>query len=325
MANKSQCILITGGTGFAGSHLTEALIKQGYSNIHLTAFRDEGGFLKELLGPGHIHSLDLTDHEKTSQLFKELKPQQIYHLASLANVGNSFKQKQFILETHLKLQLNVLEAMKKYTPQARLLSIGTALEYKNSEKALGENAPIGPSNPYALSKMIQDYLSYSYTQAEKLDIVRARPFNHIGERQALGFAVSDFASEIVKIENKQSSVLKVGNLSAVRDLTDVKDMVQAYILLMNKGVSTEVYNIGSGIGHSMQEILKILVDLAKAEIKLEIDPDRLRPVDRPVLICDNSKIKSLGWEINYPIETTLQRVLDWWRDQLKEERKKGKK
>jgi GDP-4-dehydro-6-deoxy-D-mannose reductase len=325
MANKSQCILITGGTGFAGGHLTEALIKQGYSNIHLTAFRDKGGFLKNLLGPDHIHSLDLTNHEKTSQLFKKLKPQQIYHLASLANVGNSFKQRQFILETHLKLQLNVLEAMKEHVPQARLLSIGTALEYQDSDQALDENAPIGPSNPYALSKMIQDYLSYSYTQAEKLDVVRARPFNHIGERQAPGFAISDFASEIAKIENKQASVLKVGNLSACRDFTDVKDMVQAYILLMNKGVSSEVYNIGSGVAYSMQETLKILIGLAKVEIKLEIDPDRLRPIDRAILICDNNKIKSLGWQITYPIEDTLQRVLDWWRNQLKEEEKKGKK
>ena len=324
MANKSQTILITGGTGFAGSHLVEALIEKGYSNIHVTAYQDKGGFLVDLIGQDHIHTLDLTNRQASNDLLKKLQPNQIYHLASLANVGASFEKRQFILETHLKLQLNVLEAMKEHAPQARLLSIGTALEYENSDQALNENAPIGPSNPYALSKMIQDYLSYSYTQAEKLDVVRARPFNHIGERQALGFAVSDFASEIVKIENKEASVLKVGNLSAIRDLSDVKDMVQAYILLMNKGVSGEVYNIGSGIGHSMQEILKILVALAKVEIKLEIDPTRLRPVDRPVLICDNSKIKNLGWQINYPIEKTLERVLDWWRNQF-QEKKKGKK
>jgi GDP-4-dehydro-6-deoxy-D-mannose reductase len=317
MANKSQTILITGGTGFAGSHLVEALIKQGYSNIHLTSYRDQAGFLNDLIGSDHIHTLDLTDHQKTKNLFKKLQPQQIYHLASLANVGDSFKQQQFILETHLKLQLNVLDAMKEQCPQARLLSIGTALEYEISDQALDEKAPIGPNNPYALSKMIQDYLSYSYTQSEKLDIVRARPFNHIGERQALGFATSDFANEIVKIENGQSSVVKVGNLSAIRDLTDVKDMVQAYIILMTQGIRGEVYNIGSGIGYSMEDILKKLIDLAKIEVKLEIDPERLRPIDRPVLICDNKKIKNLGWNTQYSIETTLKRVLNWWRDQAK--------
>lgn len=317
MANKSQTILITGGTGFAGSHLVEALIKQGYSNIHLTSYRDEPGFLQDLIGADHIHALDLTDHQATTDLFKQLMPQQIYHLASLANVGNSFKQQQFILETHLKLQLNVLNAMKEYCPQARLLSIGSALEYQVSNQPLAEDAPIGPNNPYALSKMMQDYLSYSYVQSEKLDIVRARPFNHIGERQALGFAISDFANEIVKIENGQSSTIKVGNLSAVRDLTDVKDMVQAYIILMNQGVSGEVYNIGSGIGYRMEDILKKLIDLAKIEVELTIDPDRLRPIDRPVLICDNSKIKNLAWQLQYSIEDTLKRVLNWWRAQAK--------
>jgi len=317
MTNKSQTILITGGTGFAGSHLVEALIEQGYSNIHLTSYRDRPCFLKDLIGDDHIHALDLTDHQATIELFKKLKPQQIYHLASLANVGNSFKQQQFILETYLNLQLNVLKAMKDYCPQARLLSIGSALEYQISNQPLAETAPIGPNDPYALSKMIQDYLSYSYVQSEKLDIVRARPFNHIGERQALGFAISDFANEIVKIENGQSAAIKVGNLAAVRDLTDVKDMVQAYIILMNQGVRGEVYNIGSGIGYRMEDILKKLIDLAKIKVELVIDPARLRPIDRPVLICDNSKIKNLGWQLQYSIEDTLTRVLNWWRAQAK--------
>lgn len=317
MVNKSQTILITGGTGFAGSHLVEALIEQGYSNIHLTAFRDQPGFLDNLVGSDHIHALDLTDHQQTTDLLNKLKPQQIYHLASLANVGNSFKQQQFILETHLKLQLNILDAIKECCPHARLLSIGTALEYQTSDQALDENAQIGPNNPYALSKMIQDFLSYSYTQSENLDIVRVRPFNHIGERQSLGFAVSDFAHEIVKIEKGQSSPIKVGNLSAIRDLTDVKDMVRAYIILMNKGVRGEVYNVGSGIGYSMQEILNKLINLAGIEVQLEIDSKRLRPIDRPVLICDNKKIRNLGWETQYFIDTTLKRVLNWWREQEK--------
>ena len=317
MTNKSQTILITGGTGFAGSHLVEALIEQGYSNIHLTSYRDRPGFLKDLIGDDHIHALDLTDHQATIELFKKLKPQQIYHLASLANVGNSFKQQQFILETHLNLQLNVLNAMKDYCPQARLLSIGSALEYQISNQPLAETAPIGPNDPYALSKMIQDYLSYSYVQSEKLDIVRARPFNHIGERQALGFAVSVFVNEIVTTENGHNPTIKVGNLAAVRDLTDVKDMVQAYIILMNQGVRGEVYNIGSGIGYRMEDILKKLIDLAKIKVELVIDPARLRPIDRPVLICDNSKIKNLGWQLQYSIEDTLTRVLNWWRAQAK--------
>ncbi|NLG06443.1 MAG: NAD-dependent epimerase/dehydratase family protein [Candidatus Pacebacteria bacterium] len=315
MLDKKQTILITGGTGFAGSHLVEALLELGYSNIHVTAFRDQAGFLNDLLGNEHIHALDLTDHEQTKALLNKLQPQQIYHLASLANVGNSFKQQQFILETHLKLQLNILDAVKECCPKARLLSVGSALEYQDSDQKLDENAPLGPTNPYALSKMIQDFLSYSYSQSEKLDIVRVRPFNHIGERQALGFAVSDFAHEIVQIERGQSEVMKVGNLSTIRDLTDVKDVVRAYILLMNQGVSAEVYNVGSGIGYSMQEVLDKLIALAKVDIKLETDPALLRPSDRPILICDNKKIKNLAWDTQYSLDATLERVLNWWRKQ----------
>lgn len=322
MNNKNETILITGGTGFAGSHLVEALLDQGYNNIHLTAYRDQAGFLNDLIGSNHIHALDLTDHQATLDLFNNLQPQQIYHLASLANVGNSFQQQQFILETHLKLQLNVLTAMKEHCPQSRLLSIGTALEYQVSDQALDENAPIGPNNPYALSKMIQDYLSYSYTQSEKLDIVRARPFNHIGERQALGFAVSDFAHEIVQIETGHSSNIKVGNLSAMRDLTDVKDVVQAYIILMNQANTGEVYNIGSGYTYSMEDILYKLINLAQIKVEISVDPDRLRPIDRPVLICDNTKMKNLGWHTQYQIDDTLMRVLNWWRDQVKENKER---
>ena len=323
MANKGQVILVTGGTGFAGSHLVEALIAHNYSNIHVTAFRDRASFLDKLIGPDHIHPLDLTDHQATSQLLAKLKPQQIYHLASLANVGQSFDKRQFLLETHLKLQLNLLDAIKQQTPQARMLSVGTALEYQASDQPLSENSPIGPSNPYALSKMIQDYLSYSYSQSEGLDIVRVRPFNHIGERQAPGFVISDFASRIVAIERGQSKQLKVGNLSAIRDFSDVKDIVEGYILLMEKGVSGEVYNLGSGVGYSIQQMLQMLIDQARVDIPLEIDDEKLRPVDLPLVVCNNKKIKNLGWTNHYQIADTLKRVLDWWRQQ-QQTAKKGK-
>lgn len=315
MSNKSQTILITGGTGFAGGHLVEALLTHGYSNIHVTAFSDRGGFVTELIGASHVHALDLTDHQATNNLLAELKPQQIYHLASLANVGNSFQQRQFILQTHLNLQLNLLDAIKENCPEARLLSIGTALEYQSSDKPLSENAPIGPDNPYALSKMIQDFLSYSYSRSEKLNIVRVRPFNHIGERQTLGFAVSDFAHAIVQIEQGKLETLKVGNLAAVRDFSDVKDVVEAYVLLMKKGTPGEVYNVGSGVGYSIQQILQKMIDQAKTKIKLEIDPSRFRPVDLPTLVCDNGKIKALGWQNRYTIDDTLTRILAWWRKQ----------
>lgn len=313
-------ILITGGTGFVGSHLVELLHEQGYKNIHVTTYSEKPGLVNSLLPATQIHQLDLTDQEKTFALIGEIKPDQIYHLASLAAVGKSFDNTKVVLDNNTQLQLNILEAVKKLTPQARLLVIGSAMAYDlkhdypdHSNQAITETYPLGPASPYAVSKAMQDLLAYSYLQSFGLRIVRARPFNHIGERQTADFAVASFAKQIVAIENNQQPKLQVGNLTAIRDFTDVKDMVKAYQLLMEKGVIGEAYNIGSEQGYTIQDILDKLIDLSKVKIKVEKDPARIRPSDIAVAVADATKIKSLGWKPEIKIEETLARIINDWR------------
>jgi len=305
-------ILITGGTGFVASHLVEALQVQGEKDIHLTSYRDEGDFIQKLIPQAQIHQLNLADKQATQALLATIKPEQIYHLASLASVGDSFEKQSFVLEMNIALQISLLTAIKLHVPSARLLHISTALVYAKNDQPLNEQAQLGPDNSYALSKLTQDLLTQIFSQKEGLSAIIARPFNHIGERQTLGFVVADLAAAIDKIERGEQANLAVGNLDSIRDFTDVKDMVQAYILLMNKGQAGEIYNIGSGTGVKIQEILNTLLSLAKKPIDVITDPQKIRPIDLPSLVCDNEKIKALGWQKEQRLTDTLARILNYW-------------
>lgn len=175
-----------------------------------------------------------------------------------------------------------------------------------------------PTSPYAISKIAQDLLGFQYYLSYNLNIVRVRPFNHIGPRQKPTFVVAGFSKQIADIEaGLQEPILKTGNLSAIRDFTDVTDMVKAYWLAINKGEIGEVYNIGSGIGHSMEDILKILLSLSGKKIKILTDKKLLRPSDNPVLICNVNKFQKLtGWKPTVNIKESLNKVLDYWRNKI---------
>jgi len=312
-------ILITGGTGFAGSHLVEALLAKGETNIHVTSFSNRPSFVSNLLPPSQIHTLDLTNGKAVSELLINLKPAQIYHLAATATVGNSFDHAQKIIDDHSRLQINLLEAIRHHDIAARVLAIGSALEYDTTPTSphlvMDENYPIGPVSPYAVSKTLQSMLALAAVRTHHLDIVVARPFNHIGERQGPGFVVADFAAQIVKIERGLQTEISVGNLAAERDFTDVKDMVRGYIMLMEQGKTGEVYNLGSNKVYSIQLILNWLVEAAKAKISVTVDPQKFRPLDIHSIIADNDKICQLGWQPTENIKSTVLRILDWWRQQ----------
>ena len=313
---SSTSILITGGTGFAGSHLVEELVKRGETNVHVTSFATHPSVVHDLLPADHIHQVNLQDKDATKTLLAKIKPQHIYHLAALAAVGSSFTDAENQITNNTLLQLSLLEAVKAVTAKARVLVVGSAQEYDvvayPTEK-IAEDHPLGPISPYAVSKVTQDLLGLSYHYAYKLDVVRVRPFNHIGERQALSFAVPNFAQQIAQLEKQDGGKLLVGNLEGVRDFTDVKDTVKAYILLMENGVAGEVYNVGSGVGVKMQSVVEQMIQLSHITITLVQDPAKLRPLDALSLIADNGKIGRLGWQPSIPLEQTLNRVLDYWR------------
>ena len=311
---KSQTILITGGTGFVGSHLVEELLKQGFSNIHVTSYGSTSLLPKNLLDDKNIHKLNLTNKTDTINLFKKIKPDQIYHLAAIAAVGSTFDKTKWVVDTNTSLQFNVLEAMKQITPKAKLLTIGSAMEYQAHDSAIKETDPVGPFNPYGVSKLTQTMLSYSYAKAYKLNIVMARSFNHIGERQNLGFAIPDFIQQIVDKENQKGQTITVGNLAATRDFSDVKDVAKAYILLMEKGIAAEIYNVGSGKDYSIKYILNQLLSMAKQPITVQVDKSKFRPVDIPKVVANNDKVKKLGWKPTKDITATLQRVLNFVRN-----------
>lgn len=321
--SKNDIVLITGGTGFAGSHLVELLIEQGYTQIHVTAYNLAESYVTSLLPAENIHQLNLIDTQATATLIKDLRPNHIYHLAAMAEAGSSFESAEKTIVNNTLLQLNVLEAIRLHAPQARVLIIGSAQEYDliklpqtNPPTPVSETQPLGPGNPYAVSKVSQDLMGLSYHYAYNLDVVRARPFNHSGERQMPAFAIPDFARQIALAESGQSSEIKVGNLEGIRDFTDVKDVVKAYVILMENGVAGEVYNIGSGQGFKMQDILDQLVTLATVPITITVDQDKLRPLDVPVVIADNAKMKQLGWQPTIPLAETLLRVLNYWRHEV---------
>ncbi len=315
---KDLPILITGGTGFAGGHLIAELLTQGYTDIHATHFGSQP--IPQFSQPVTFHQLNLTDETATNLLFEKLQPASIYHLASFAAVGKSFERASSLLNNNITLQLNVLNAAVKFTPHARILIIGSAEEYGRTNLQTGESIdesyPLNPSEPYGVSKVAQDLLAQTFFYAFNLPVIRVRPFNHIGEGQTADFVVASFASQIAAIEQGQQTTLKVGNLSAVRDFTDVKDMVKAYILLMEKGVPGQVYNVGSGHGLTIQDVLNKLIQLAGDKIEIETDPSRMRPSDIPYFTANNQKISKLGWSPTIPIETTLQRILADWRKRI---------
>lgn len=301
-------ILITGITGFVGNHLKDLLNNSKYE-VHGTSLSTEN---QE--GKVHIHKVNLLDEENVFNLVKDLRPDLVIHLAALSSPKKSFENPKEFLQNNTDAELNLLLAIKKSETNPRILIISSGEIYGSQEKLpINEEAPLFPTSPYSVSKITQDYLALQYFLSENMDIIRVRPFNHIGPGQSDEFVVSSFAKQIAEIE-KSDGVVKVGNLSAKRDFTDVRDMVKAYMLLLEKGKSGEVYNIGRGTSYEVKFILDTLIALSGKEIKTEVDKSRLRPIDIPDIICDNTKIhEAIGWTPEIPIEKTLQDTLDYWR------------
>lgn len=312
--------LITGMNGFAGSHLAEFLLTQPNVQVFGTGLGSTTHIahlgLRITFIPG-----DLTNAPFAEHLLTQTQPTHIYHLAGQAFAPVSWQDPWATLETNIRAQVNLLHAAARMQSSARILVIGSLDEYGRVEPRdlpITEATPLRPDSPYGVSKIAQDFLGLQYFLSHRLHIVRVRPSNHIGPRQNEQFVTSNFAKQIAEIETgRRAPVLYVGNLSAERDFTDVRDMVRAYYLALEHGVPGEVYNIGSARAVSIQTIVATLLRYSRVPIRVEADPARFRPSDTPVLYCDTTKFRAqTGWAPTIPLEQSLRDILDYWRKQV---------
>jgi GDP-4-dehydro-6-deoxy-D-mannose reductase len=316
-------ILVTGCSGFVGGHLLEALLTQPTVEVAGLA-RHEGwpADLAHLAARVRFQTVNLAEPHSADAILADFRPERVYHLAGYPHVGKSFHEQEVAWADNLTGSLNLYDAIARHCPQARVLHVSSGLIYgdpRSAEQTFDEEQPLRPTSPYAASKAAADLAAYQYSRAPGLAIVRARPFNHIGPRQSPEFAVASFARQIARIEAKQTEpVLETGDLRPQRDLTDVRDVVQAYILLMEKGRSGEAYNVGSGETHSMQSIVERLVRLAGIQVEVRAAADRLRAADAAVVRGDAGKLRrELGWSPRFTLEQTLMDTLQYWRDRMK--------
>ncbi len=318
MAKKA---LITGIGGFAGGHLASFLLGQGLEVSGITrepvasSLEDATGNKVSML------QVDLMDKQDIDVALRETSPDFIFHLAAQAHVPTSWQDPESTLTNNIVGQLHLLQSAVEHCPDATVLVVGSNEEYGPADEStlpIKEDALLRPTNPYAVSKVAQDVMGYQFYVGTGLKCIRVRPFNHIGPGQREDFVASAFAKQIVEAEmGIVEPVVKVGNLSAKRDFTDVRDIVRGYLLAVIHGDAGDVYNIGSGRAISIQYVLDFLISKAKTKITSEIDQSRFRPVDVPLIYCDYSKFnEKTGWEPTISIENTLEDVLEYWRSRI---------
>jgi len=314
--------LITGIAGFVGSHLAEFLLqKKGIKIYGIDRWLSRLDNISHIKDKIKLIECDLTDPFSTHTQIEKIRPDLIFHLAAQSFVPTSWHAPHDTLTTNIIGQLNIFESVRKLGLKTRIQIACSSEEYGmvfKNEVPIKETNPLRPLSPYAVSKVGQDMLGYQYNQSYNLFVVRTRAFNHTGPRRGENFVTSNFAKQVAMIEKgKQKPVIYVGNLSAIRDFTDVRDIVVAYWLALQKAKPGEAYNICSGRGITIKKSLEMLLKLSSKKIKVEVDPARLRPSDVQILLGDNSKFrKQTGWKPQIPFEKTLEDLLDYWRERV---------
>jgi GDP-4-dehydro-6-deoxy-D-mannose reductase len=316
-------VLITGITGFVGSHLAEYMLKVGAEVYGSIRWRSKTDNIEHLRSRIHLIESDLRDLSSVQGLVEASNPDYVVHLAAQSFVGASWQMPAETLYTNTISQVNLLEGIRKRPKPPRFLVVGSSEEYGlvyEHELPIKETNPLRPLSPYAVSKVTQDLMGFQYWKSYGLPIVRARAFNHEGPRRGDVFVTSNFAKQIAEIEaGLREPVVWVGNLAARRDYSDVRDIVRGYWLLLERGEPGEVYNLCSGRSWAIREILDFLLGKSVvSRITVKEDPARLRPSDVPNLLGDASKIRNaFGWKPEIPFEQTLLDTLEYWRRRVK--------
>ena len=294
-------ILVTGAGGFAGSHLVDLLTSSGAA---VTGWRRR--------------DVDILDARAVERAVATLRPAVVFHCAGAAHVGQSWGSPRETLATNVLGTHHLLSGLRKAGVSARVLVPGSSYVYRQSDHPLSEEDPIGPASPYALSKFAQEMLGTRGNAEDGQQVFLARSFNHIGPRQNPSFAASAFAKQIALIEKGRiPPVIEVGNLDAVRDLTDVRDTARAYRDILDRGRPGVVYNVCSGTAHRIRDILDGLTALSRVPLEVRVDPGRYRPNDTPVLLGNPARLqRETGWRPLIPLAQTLTDLLDYWRKEV---------
>lgn len=307
--------LVIGGAGFVGGYLIDHLLNDYEWKVVATKLENEVIDIDNVV----TYNLDILDRAAIVKILIEVRPDYIFHLAAQSSVSYSWRNPAVTVDVNIKGSINIFESIREVGYNPRLLLIGSGEEYGHilpGELPIKENNSVRPGNIYAVTKSCQNMLGKVYAEAYQLDIIMVRAFNHIGPKQTSSFVVPDFCKQVVEIEKGiREPVIRVGNLSAKRDFTDVRDVVRAYSSLIQNGKRGEIYNIGSGSAVTIEYLLKLILSYSNSIIKVEVDSVRLRPIDIPLIVADISKLEScIQWSPQISLDKTVKDVLDYWRE-----------
>ena len=304
-------VLIFGVSGFVGSYLTREFIDNGYTvigtdKVRNTMLPDEVDF----------YEADLMNSDEVEKLVSKINPDVIVNLAAISSVGASWSIPQTTMLVNVVGALNIMEAARKNEFKPRILFVGSSEEYVISDKPMNEGTLLNASNPYGISKVTQEQFAKLYREQYGLKIYCVRPFNHTGVGQRDSFVLPSFCKQVAEIEKSgKPGKIKVGNLKVKRDFSHVKDVVRAYRMIVESDNCDQIYNVGSGEAHSLEDMLTYIIGLSNQNIEIEVDQSRIRPTDQPVICCDYSLIqKELGWKPQYNIFDALREMFDYYKE-----------
>lgn len=304
-------VLIFGAGGFVGSYLCKEFLNNGYKVSGTD--KGEGSALPSEVD---FYKTDLMQADEVKKLIGQIQPDIIVNLAAISSVGASWNMPQTTMAINVIGALNIMEAARKSEQKPRILFVGSSEEYVISENPLDENTQLNANNPYGISKVTQEQLAKLYREQYGLKIYYVRPFNHTGIGQRDTFVLPSFCQQVAEIDKSgKDGKIQVGNLKVKRDFSHVKDVVRAYRMIVESDNCNQIYNVGSGNAYSLEDMLTYIIGLSDQNIEIEVDQNRIRPTDQPVICCDRSLIgKELGWEPQYNVYDALREMYESYRN-----------
>ena len=304
-------VLIFGAGGFVGSYLCKEFLNNGYK-VSGTDKGEESALPSEV----DFYRTDLMQANEVEKLIGQIQPDIIVNLAAISSVGASWNMPQTTMAINVIGALNIMEAARKSEQKPRILFVGSSEEYVISENPLDENTQLNANNPYGISKVTQEQFAKLYREQYDLKIYCVRPFNHTGIGQRDSFVLPSFCKQVAEIDKSgKNGKIQVGNLKVKRDFSHVKDVVRAYRMIVESDNCNQIYNVGSGNAYSLEDMLTYIIGLSNQHIEIEVDQNRIRPTDQPVICCDRSLIgKKLGWKPQYDVYDALKEMFDYYKE-----------